>query len=595
LVSTFPIRIQQMKNALSLLVLFLATTTVSPLIADRSQKQTQPRKQPSEQRIVFLGDSITQAGRYVEHIEAALAGANPDLKQTIISLGLGSETVSGLSEPGHAGGKFPRPDLHERLDRVLEKSNPDLVIACYGMNDGIYHPLDEQRMQAFQSGMKRLHDKVIAKGARIIHVTPPVFDSLPIKSKVLPAGLATYEKPYEGYDEVLEEYSNWLIEMRSKEGWEVIDLHGPMKNALNDQRKADASFTYSKDGIHPTPQGHQLIATTILNAWGLSLDQDGISEHPHGREILELVRKKQSILRPAWLSHVGHKRPGLAPGLPLDEANEKADDLDIQIRELVKQDANQPKPNALPNKTGQWNGYDKHELKIAGKLVTIIAPAQAAPGLPWAWHGEFFGHKPAPDIALLGHGFHIVYMKINDMLGSPPAVDLWNQCYAEMTSRYALNKKPALVGLSRGGLYCYNWAIANPDKVSCIYADAPVCDFKSWPGGKGKGKGDSKNWALVLKLWKFSDESSALASKANPIDNLSPLARHHVSLLHVFGDADDVVPWEENTGIVATKYKELGGDITLIRKSGVGHHPHGLEDSQPIVDFILKNVNQPLQ
>lgn len=586
-----------MKNSLALLVLVLATTTVSSLIADPPKKQTQDEslKHPTAQRIVFLGDSITQAGRYIEHIEAALVVANPDLKQMFIPLGLSSETVSGLSEPGHAGGKFPRPDLHERLDRVLEKSNPDLVIACYGMNDGIYHPLDEQRMQAFQSGMKRLHDKVIAKGARIIHVTPPVFDSLPIKSKVLPAGLATYERPYEGYDEVLEDYSNWLIDMRSKKGWEVIDLHGPMKKALNDQRKTDASFTYSKDGIHPTPQGHLLIATTVLNSWGLSLEQDGTPLHPQGHEILDLVRKKQSVLRPAWLSHVGHKRPGVAVGLPLEEANNKADELDQQIRELVKQDSKAPKPNALPGKTGQWNGYDKHELMIAGKLVTVIAPAQDAAGRPWVWHGEFFGHKPAPDIALLGHGFHIVYMKINDMLGSPPAVDLWNQCYSELTSRYGFNKKPALVGLSRGGLYCYNWAIANPDKVSCIYADAPVCDFKSWPGGKGKGKGDPKNWALVLKLWNFTDESSALESKANPSDNLGPLASHRVPLLHVFGDADDVVPWEENTGIIATRYKELGGDITLIRKAGVGHHPHGLEDSKPIVDFILNNATQPPQ
>ena len=169
----------------------------------------------------------------------------------------------------------------------------------------------------------------------------------------------------------------------------------------------------------------------------------------------------------------------------------------------------------------------------------MIAPVQAAADRLYVWHGEFFGHKPALDIALLGHGFHIVYMKINDMLGSP---------------------------------------------------DAPVCDFKSWPGGKGKGKGDPKNWALVLKLRNFSNEATALASKANPIDNLAPLAKYHVPLLHVFGDLDDVVPWEENTGIIESRYKELGADITLIRKVGVGHHPHGLEDSQPIIDFILKNT-----
>jgi len=227
---------------------------------------------------------------------------------------------------------------------------------------------------------------------------------------------------------------------------------------------------------------------------------------------------------------------------------------------------------------------------IAGKPVTLVAPKKAAPGRPWVWHGEFFGHKPAPDIALLGKGFHIAYMKINDMLGSPPAVALWNECHAELTSKYALSQKPALVGLSRGGLYCYNWASANPDKVSCIYGDAPVCDFKSWPGGKGKGKGDPKNWGLVLKLWGFKNEAEALAYQGNPVDSLAPLAKAGVPLLHVFGDADDVVPWEENTGLIESRYKALGGSITMIRKPGIGHHPHGLEDSTPIVEFIQKHA-----
>jgi pimeloyl-ACP methyl ester carboxylesterase len=147
----------------------------------------------------------------------------------------------------------------------------------------------------------------------------------------------------------------------------------------------------------------------------------------------------------------------------------------------------------------------------------------------------------------------------------------------------------ALVGLSRGGLYCYNWATANPDKVACIYGDAPVCDFKSWPGGKGKGKGDARNWKLVQQLYGFQDEAEALAYKKNPIDCLQPLAKGGVPLLHVYGDADKVVPWEENTGIIATRYRKLGGKITLIAKPGVGHHPHGLDDPTPIVEFIVKH------
>ena len=45
--------------------------------------------------------------------------------------------------------------------------------------------------------------------------------------------------------------------------------------------------------------------------------------------------------------------------------------------------------------------------------------------------------------------------------------------------------------------------------------------------------------------------------------------------------------------LVAERYRQLGGSITLIPKRGVGHHPHGLDDPKPIVDFIMKFAGHP--
>jgi pimeloyl-ACP methyl ester carboxylesterase len=243
----------------------------------------------------------------------------------------------------------------------------------------------------------------------------------------------------------------------------------------------------------------------------------------------------------------------------------------------------------FPGQKSEWNGFDRYDFPIDGKTVLVVVPKTPVAGSPWVWHGEFFGHKPAPDIALLKEGFHIVYLSIPDMLGSPKAVGHWNACYKELTEKHGLAKKVALVGLSRGGLYCYNWAIANPDKVACLYVDAPVCDFKSWPGGFGKGPGSKRDWQLVLDQWGFKSDEEAKAYQGNPVDSLKPLADAKVPLLHVFGDADEVVPWEENTGLIADRYPKLGGSIELIRKPGVKHHPHGLDDSTPIVDFLRKH------
>ena len=97
----------------------------------------------------------------------------------------------------------------------------------------------------------------------------------------------------------------------------------------------------------------------------------------------------------------------------------------------------------------------------------------------------------------------------------------------------------------------------------------------------------------MLEQYGFEDDAAARAYEGNPVDRLAPLAEAGVPLLHVYGDADEVVPWDENTGVVAERYRELGGAITLIAKPGVGHHPHGLDDPTPIVEFIARHASPP--
>lgn len=253
--------------------------------------------------------------------------------------------------------------------------------------------------------------------------------------------------------------------------------------------------------------------------------------------------------------------------------------------------ADEPQLKPFPGDATQWNGFVRHDFEVDGKSVLVVSPDQPAEGNPWVWHGEFFGHKPAPDIELLRQGFHVVYLRVPNMLGSPQAVAHWDRLYDELTRTYGLSKKVSLVGLSRGGLYCYNWAAKNPEKVACIYGDAPVCDFKSWPGGQGAGKGSPRDWGLVLSQYGFDSDAEANQYDGNPVDSLASLAKANVPLLHVFGDADEVVPWRENTGILADRYRALGGFIELIQKPGVGHHPHSLEDPKPIVDFIIRHAS----
>ncbi|HEU4754451.1 MAG TPA: SGNH/GDSL hydrolase family protein, partial [Armatimonadota bacterium] len=176
-------------------------------------------------RVLVLGDSNTAAGGYVQYLEAYLTTRFPEQRFELINLGLPSETASGLSEPDHP---WPRPDVHERLDRALERVHPDVVLACYGMNDGIYYPFSKERFTRYQSGIRKLVDRVRRSGARLVLVTPPPFDPEPVREKTLPitASKFSWVQPYARYDDVLARYSDWLLTLRD-EGIPVVDAHTP--------------------------------------------------------------------------------------------------------------------------------------------------------------------------------------------------------------------------------------------------------------------------------------------------------------------------------------------------------------------------------
>ena len=236
-----------------------------------------------------------------------------------------------------------------------------------------------------------------------------------------------------------------------------------------------------------------------------------------------------------------------------------------------------------------FQGFTQYDFSVDDLKCKIVLPKKTAVGKPWVWRARFWGRvQPKLDAALLEQGFHLAYVDVVDLFGAPKAIDRGDRFYKFMTEEKEFAKKPALIGVSRGGLFVYNWAHRNPDKVACIYADAPVCQIKSWPGGKGTGTGASEKWKTCLKAYGISEDEAIHYAK-NPIDNLAPIAKASVPLLHVVGDADKVVPVAENTALIESRYRELGGKIEVIHKPGVGHHPHGLTDPKRIADFIVKH------
>jgi len=266
----------------------------------------------SEPRLLFLGDDNTYNGGWVVEVESAIRAQNGYARVSIVNMALPSETVSGLSEPGHAGGSFLRPNLKNRLGRVLSQYKPTLVIAQYGMNDGIYLPLDEKRFKAFQEGITNLREESIKSGAKIVLLTPSLY--APDKSPKV-----------EEYEKVLLTYSAWMVAQR-KAGWQVVDVHSRLSLEYNNAKRADPKFIYANDGVHPTEKGHSLIARAVWDGLAANMrwvkDTPLISDTTKNRPLY----KSMVVLRNAWLSETGCNQPQVNPGLPLDTAEMRSSD-----------------------------------------------------------------------------------------------------------------------------------------------------------------------------------------------------------------------------------------------------------------------------
>ena len=200
--------------------------------------------------------------------------------------------------------------------------------------------------------------------------------------------------------------------------------------------------------------------------------------------------------------------------------------------------------------------YDRYDAK-SGKDwfltgITVIVPKTPAAGNPWVFRANRIdrAEPSAVDLGLLARGFSIVAAPIDTQPG--PDHKEWDSTYQLLTAN-GFSKKPALEGSGMGAGESYAWAINNPDKVSCIYAENPLM-------------------------------RSILFPNLSPLDNLASLAQAGIPLLHVCGSLDPLL--KDNSALVEQRYKALGGQITVILKDGVGHYPLGPIDPQPVVDFI---------
>lgn len=212
-----------------------------------------------------------------------------------------------------------------------------------------------------------------------------------------------------------------------------------------------------------------------------------------------------------------------------------------------------------------------------GYPATVIIPENF--NGQWVWKTEFLYAFDQAERALLAEGYARVYYGVSDRYGSYRAVRRMHDFYLYVTEKFGLAKRCHLFGFSRGGLYAFNFALSYPEYVASVYLDAPVLDMKSWPL---KG---SPEEAQLFEEYSLTPETLKVFPD-NPVDNLPEFFALELPLLVVAGGADELVPFEENAGVLLDYCRRESVPVESVVKPTCGHHPHSLENVMPIVEFV---------
>jgi pimeloyl-ACP methyl ester carboxylesterase len=232
-------------------------------------------------------------------------------------------------------------------------------------------------------------------------------------------------------------------------------------------------------------------------------------------------------------------------------------------------------------------------LVVRGRNAYCVRPTgKVDPQKRWVWifpfwlgindgHGRLH-HRVYVD-RFLEAGFHVAGIDVGTSCGSPAAAEVCHEFYEKLRGDYGLHARARLVGQSNGGLISYAWAFRHPDCVDRIAGIYPATDFRTWPSLPNVVAFPEKGLGYNLTLVELTERQSEF----NPVDNLAPLAKSNVKILHIHGDKDELVPMAENSTELARRYDALGGKAEIVPIPGLGHGGKEFYGSERFVEFLV--------
>lgn len=222
----------------------------------------------NKDRVVFLGDSITEQRLYTTYIEAYALSRYPKWQLTFRNVGWGGDTA-WLRQRAHpdegklfAAGPEEQQQMvdkavKEGLERDVLPLKPTAVTIKFGMNDHAYQPFREDIFHAYVRSQTELAKVLEKNGARVAFLTPqPIEDKRPDPDKDV-------------RNMSLRKFSDGLKQVATQEHALFVDQFDPYMALMMRARASDpGALIGGGDAVHPGPAGHTLMAWAVLKGLG---------------------------------------------------------------------------------------------------------------------------------------------------------------------------------------------------------------------------------------------------------------------------------------------------------------------------------------
>ena len=236
-----------------------------------------------------------------------------------------------------------------------------------------------------------------------------------------------------------------------------------------------------------------------------------------------------------------------------------------------------------------WNDFEAKKFEFCGRTATIVYP-NVTPNRRMLLKPEYLDAFPNFDIAMLNRGYYLIFISHESRWAPDEEIHIMADFVRYCAKELDADLRCIIEGMSCGGLQGARFAQEYPELTAVLYLDNPVLNMLSM---YGLGACDDPSLPYFRReiINTFDvDDSTILNFRNSPIDKMEKLIENNIPVLLLYGNADPVVIYRENGKVLEDYYKVNGGNIKVICRTMAKHHPHGLENPEPIIRFVEDNL-----